>query len=154
MTSKVEFKNSGPPVSEADIDAFERERGVSLPDAYRRFLMAHNGGRPHPNGFPMSGGCGRVIEPIQYFLSIGEPYSLAQRWHDFKHPEYPRMPPEFAPIAKCPGGDLLVIATAGKQLGEVFFWDHEEEGDETYTYDNLTPVAASVDELLGALTEG
>ncbi len=38
----------GPSLSPDDIDAFEREIGGRLPDDYKRFLLAHNGGMNDP----------------------------------------------------------------------------------------------------------
>jgi hypothetical protein len=40
----------------------------------------------------------------------------------------------------------------GAKRGQVFYWFHEEEGDETYTYDNLYFVANSLEELIAGLT--
>jgi SMI1 / KNR4 family (SUKH-1) len=40
----VRLSNSGPPVTEADVAAFERRVGITLPADYRRFLLEVNGG--------------------------------------------------------------------------------------------------------------
>jgi hypothetical protein len=62
------------------------------------------------------------------------------------------MPPEHIPIARCEGGDFLTLVVDGSARGQVFYWFHEEEGDETFTYDNLYFVASSLDELIAGLT--
>lgn len=142
----LRFTEEGAPLRDADLDAFEQQVGVRFPAEYRAFLLAHNGGRVEPRTFAEdSSGL------IQYFLSIGPPIDAARVWDTFKHREYPRMPPEHIPIAECDNGDLVTMVIDGPRCGEIFHWDHEEEGDETYTYDNLTFIATSLDELLAGL---
>jgi len=144
----MRFYEEGSSLQDVDLDAFEKQVGVCFPAEYRAFLLAHNGGGVEPCAFGE-----HPTGLIQYFLSIGPPIDAARCWDTFKNPEYPRMPPEYIPIARCEGGDLLTMVIDGPKRGEIFYWDHEEEGDETYTYDNLTFVAASLDELLAGLHE-
>jgi hypothetical protein len=145
-STPLEFEDEGKPLQDADIDAFEKRVGVRFPSEYRAFLLAHNGGRVKPavlGGFPRG--------EIQNFLSLGPPEDAAMTWSYFKIPTEPRMPPEHIPIADCRGGDLLTMVIDGPKRGQIFYWDHEEEGNETYTYDNLYFVAASLDELFAGL---
>jgi hypothetical protein len=140
------FFEEGPPLRDADIDAFEQRVGVPLPPEYRAFLLVHNGGRVEPAtlyAYPSAA--------IQYFLSIGGPIDASTCWDTFRNPAYPRMPPEHFPIAECEGGDLLTMVFEGPERGHIYHWDHEEEGDDTFTYENLTVVATSLDELLAGL---
>jgi uncharacterized protein (TIGR02996 family) len=39
---------SGPPLTSADLDAFERQHQLTLPVAYRAFMLNRNGGYPYP----------------------------------------------------------------------------------------------------------
>lgn len=45
----TEFSETGPPVTTADVDAFEAKIGSPLPEDYRRFLLTTNGGVPSDN---------------------------------------------------------------------------------------------------------
>lgn len=144
----LQFYEEGAPLQDEDLDAFENRVGVRFPAEYRAFLLAHNGGRVEPRTFG-----DEWDGTIQYFLSIGPPFDATYAWETFRHPDYPRMPPEHIPIAYCEGGNLLTIVVEGPHRGQIFYWDHEEEGDETYTYDNLRFVATSLDELLASLRE-
>ena len=45
----IEFYDSGPPLSEHDLTLVEAATGRPLPQPYRDFLLAHNGGRPTPH---------------------------------------------------------------------------------------------------------
>src|SRR5688500_2358278 len=53
MLITVETNNR--PLSPEDVNSFESAWGVQLPDAYRRFLLTFNGGRPRPSTFRISG---------------------------------------------------------------------------------------------------
>ncbi len=145
---ELEFSDEGAPVQDAELDAFESKVGVRFPAEYRAFLKSHNGGRvrpatlrAHPNG------------RIKSFVSIGPPVDATYYWQTFKIPKEPRMPPEHIPIARCDGGNLLTLVIDGPTRGQIFYWDHEEEGGDTYTYDNLTLVAANLDDLLANLCD-
>lgn len=140
------FFENGTQLTDAEIDAFEERVRVRLPAEYRAFLMSHNGGRVEPRTLHR-----HPTHQIQYFLSIGPPMDAAPCWDMYRNPEFPRMPPEHIPIAACEGGDLLTMIVDGPQRGQIFHWDHEEEGEDAYTYENLTLVAGSLDELLATL---
>src|SRR5262249_36153400 len=45
----VPMSKGGPPLTLADIAAFEREVGLELPPEYRGFLLQSNGGTPDPD---------------------------------------------------------------------------------------------------------
>jgi hypothetical protein len=47
--------SSNPTISAEDVAAFEKLHGIALPESYRKFLIEHNGGRPTPTVFPISG---------------------------------------------------------------------------------------------------
>lgn len=47
----VTIHESNPPITDADIQALEQQLNIKFPDDYRRFLLAHNGGRPKPEVF-------------------------------------------------------------------------------------------------------
>lgn len=150
--TSLHFYDEGAPLDDAQLDTFEQQVRVRLPAEYRAFLMEHNGGRVRPRKLRMEAGA-YSTGSVQYFLSVGPPTHVEQDWADLKDPACPRMPPEHIPIAECEGGDYLTMVIDGPKRGQIFYWSHEEEGDETYTYDNLYFVAASLEDLLAGLYE-
>lgn len=151
-TKNLHFSEEGPPLHDADLDAFEAQVGARLPAEYRTFLKAHNGARVRPRKLRMEAGA-YSTGLIQYFTSLGPPSYVERDWADLKDREHRRMPPEHIPIALCEGGDYLTMVIDGPKCGQIFYWNHEEEGDETYTYENLYFVAASLEDLLAGLYE-
>jgi hypothetical protein len=147
----LQFYEHGALLEDADLDQFEARVGVKLPPDYRRFLKEHNGGRVRPRRIPIQDGPFPTAL-IQYFLSINGPTFIDKDFEHVKDPDHPRMPPEHIPIAECEGGDYLTLVIDGPRRGQIFYWNHEEEGDETYTYDNLYFVAGSIEQLLASLT--
>lgn len=143
------FTARGAPITPSDLDAVELATGVVLPADYRAFMLAHNGGVPSRASFAVDGyGRGRV----RRFCSARDPDDLAIAWRLFKHPDDPRLPPEFIPIARCDGGALVCLAVSGEAAGAPFIWDHAGEADEGYTYANLHPAGSTLGEFLAALT--
>lgn len=149
----VEFIDSGPRLTEGDIAAAEERFGRSIPPAYKTFLLAHNGGEPDVADFRIrrvpKGLSERAV--VRSFLGIGQgtrtleiEYAL-DMFND-------RIPAHFFPVASDPGGNLIGIITDGEEVGAVYFWDHEFEGEEGQpTSANLYPIADSFEEFLTLL---
>lgn len=49
------MRDSAAPITDLDIKRLERKIKLNLPEAYKAFLMKHNGGRPTPKFFPIEG---------------------------------------------------------------------------------------------------
>jgi hypothetical protein len=133
-------------VTEAQLDAFERKVGIALPDEYRRFLLAHNGGRPEPDAVPVKDRRGRVrLEMIDRFHGIHRgPHGNLEQYHDtFRE----RMPDGYLPIAHDPGGNQFVLSARHADWGKVFFWSHEDDPA------NFERVADTFDAFLDAICE-
>jgi hypothetical protein len=109
---------------------FERKTGRKIPDAYRAFLMQHNGGRPDPSEFRMTSPRGRSeFVAIRCFFGIG----MAEDTFDLEYALATfgsRIPARLFPIARDPGGNLVCISTASSDQERVYFWDHEREAGE------------------------
>ena len=146
---------SGPPVREEELAEVEQRLGEPVPAAYKRFLLAHNGGRPDPRAYIIYGHDGAPFDEgsVTYFLGVrpGEIDDLEEHVEIYEN----RIPAHFFPIAVDPGGNLLCISTAGNDAEAVYFWDHEEEANacETPGYDNVYFVASSFEDLLDRLQE-
>lgn len=148
--AQVTITESRPPITEKEIQEVEKSLNVEFPAGYRRFLLAHNGGRPEPEVFliPNNWLPGRR-SMVDWFYSI-EPTDeynyivrVAKVFED-------RMPPEFIPVGCDPGGNQICLVVSGEKRGQIYFWDHESEMDESEppTYDNLYLIADSIDDLL------
>ena len=66
-----EMEDSSPPTTMTAIRNFEGERGIALPNSYREFLLASNGGVPLKSSFPLSGAGNRTWETVQVFFGVG-----------------------------------------------------------------------------------
>ena len=163
MKPIVVHDSLGPPLTDQDIAAMERELGVSLPSDYVAFLRKHNGGRPKPIMFPIydevyneepaAGASSYKKGVLSFFVGISK-----DDYNDllnFAKLSEDRVPPEVLPIGRDVFGNLICLAVAGPNRGKVYWWFHEEEADEGEppTYNNIYFVADSFTELLNSLTE-
>jgi cell wall assembly regulator SMI1 len=143
--------DSFPAINEAVIQQFERQLGKDLPSEYRAFLLTHNGGRPRPAEFPMTGDTLNPSGTIHWFFGINNSrhYDLRRNYRVYQD----RIPTNFLPIAADPGGNLICLAVAGEDRGTVYFWDHDYEAleDEVANYENVYFIANSFTELLNSL---
>lgn len=117
--SSLAFDAVGPPIDPADLDAFQRSFGVSLPEAVRRFYLSNNGGSPDPYVFENEDLDTVVSEflalwPIPGRSSIVSAYSrlvqdleLVQR--------------HMLPIAVDGGGDYFFVDTSTR-MGAMHFY--------------------------------
>lgn len=139
-----------PPVSSAQLDAIEKELGIFLPESYRSFLLAHNGGQPVPNTFQFVDG--KTIEVIGWFFSIQNEddglVSIAKAYQNYLHRE-------LLPIAADPFGNLICIGVKGSHAGQIYFWLHESELPRNTPLPNAECrlVAPSFDEFISGFVE-
>jgi SMI1 / KNR4 family (SUKH-1) len=145
----INIDRSGPQLNENKIAKAESRLGLSIPPAYRRFLMTHNGGHPDPSDFKMTTPRGREVVSVRTFLGIDMPeetFGLDYVIETFKD----RLPRGLFPVARDPGGNIIALATEGENAGKVYFWDHEGEADEGEppSEDNLNLVSDSFDSFL------
>ena len=115
------FFNSGPAVSRKKVDALAKRVRLPFPPAYAEFLVAHNGGIPSPQKFPIRG-CKRDTHGlIQSFFGVGGDDDLSLNYRTFRR----RIPAGLLPIATDLGGNQICLACAGsgKRPGRVFFWE-------------------------------
>ena len=118
--------DSSGPLSEEELRVAERELGLQLPSAYRKFLLTHNGGKPVPGVFNFKGRDGSPDRSVvDWFLSVHEAdfdnlLHYAQTYRG-------RIPEWLVPIGHDPYGNLILLGHTGTDTGAVFFWDHEQE---------------------------
>ncbi len=146
----MQIHPSGPPLTAADLQAVEARIGRPIPPAYRAFLLQHNGGYPDLADFCFADSTGDGGSVAAFLgVNVPAPMDLEHYLHVYRD----RIPPTMFPIAHDPGGNLILLATAGPDNGAVYFWDHEaeaEEGDPP-TAVNLTRIAADFAAFLSSL---
>lgn len=142
----LRFTQKGPKLTDTELAGVERELGVSLPDAYRDFLLEQNGGVPNPNSLSIKG-CDELS--LQWFYSIRpkqrERDLIAMTLH-FREELW--LPKQFLPIAMLDNDDLLLVTVSGKTPGRVALWTAVEEGFER---DRVQIVHRSFNDLVVAL---
>ncbi|CAG0934633.1 hypothetical protein TFLX_03603 [Thermoflexales bacterium] len=151
MSAKI--LDPGSPLSEADIAAAEQRIGRPIPSSYRSFLLLYNGGSPQqPVSYRIKSLTTNSVQEatVDRFLGIN-----AQDFSDievFWKIYHDRIPPNFFPIARDPGGNLVCIASSGEDQGKIYFWDHEEETEEgeTPNYKNVYLIADSFNDFLNS----
>ena len=132
----TEIEESKGPLDESVLEEHEVQWRFQLPSQYRDFLLTYNGGYPTPDAFDFkdsnTGSC------VDRFLGIhgGQHNNLLTYLQNYNE----RIPNELFPIGHDPGGNLICIGVVGKNLGKVFFWDHEFEAEqgESANYSNIT----------------
>ena len=142
----AQMENTQPPAPESELAAFEAKVGCRLPDDYRSFLVASNGGYVGgrlwfmgvtPNGASAEAGVHHVggLRTESYF-------SLTQRLECYRD----RIPCELLWIMDDPFGNAVCIGLTGNYRGRIYFWDHEREPDSEEwdgsadSAENLTPL--------------
>ncbi|OJV94841.1 MAG: hypothetical protein BGO39_34035 [Chloroflexi bacterium 54-19] len=143
----LESKKFGP-ASESDVREFESLIKSRLPEDYRAFLLAHNGGEPDPEVFFINESQGDDILAKFYGLYKEPKYSsLAWCFETYRG----RMPSNIIPIGTDPGGNQVCLSIGGSDYGAIYFWDHEGIG-ETPPYENLYLLAPNFSAFLDGLT--
>jgi hypothetical protein len=146
------IRNKLPPAPAEQLLALERLLGYPLPDDYRRFLVACNGGvasgrpwftGPTPDGSSADAG----VHHIGGFRT--EPYLSLTQVRDLYGP---RIPQPLLWIMDDPFGNAICLGVAGACRGHVFFWDHENEPDPA-TWDGRLETAGNLQLLAHSFTD-
>jgi cell wall assembly regulator SMI1 len=139
------IRRSAQPATDADLDLFEHRLGLSLPEEYRAFLLAHNGGVPRRNAFAHVNQKGQRRDTwVRWLYSLGREGLIDPEVSDLETAYQDR--PSGLPAGMVPVGDAyflgndgsVCLACAGPDAGKVFFRPRIEP-DKTTVY----PVADS-----------
>lgn len=151
----VKLYDSGRSVTQEDLTRAEERMGCTITATYRDFLLSHNGGRPEPNHFSVYGKNGALYttSAVDWFFGINTGAYYNSLEQHFAMVREHRVPPNLLPIAGDPGGNLICLSVEGADVGTVYFWDHEEEADDSDppTYGNVFFIASSFDAFLNGL---
>jgi cell wall assembly regulator SMI1 len=105
--------------------AFEAQIGATLPEDYRAFLIAYNGGAVSRTHFHISEAEGDSTLASFYGLHDGPTWArLDAAFADYRG----RIPAWLLPIAADEGGNAICLGLTGEDRGRIYFWDHECEG--------------------------
>jgi hypothetical protein len=110
-------------LSKDSIKAFEQKHACDLPDDYRRFLLASNGGFPSADCVAFREGGRRTASDVFCFFALGdERAGVSLEWHYDAYSD--RLPKNTVPIARDSCGNLWLLRVGGENAGSVYFWDH------------------------------
>ncbi len=116
------FRNVSRQLTEDDIHLFEEERGFSLPECYRSFLLSVNGGYPQNEAYDYEDGKSFSLQRLYPLTDEVEPYfnlrSINHAGND--------APTGFITIGTSSFGDPLCLGVSPPHAGKVIFLDHEE----------------------------
>lgn len=140
------------PTTNADLDEVERVIGARLPQPYREFLRAHNGGQPSPEAFPFKSG--KDGSHLNVFFAVNDPepmYDLARGYAGWSR----QVPHDLLVIAFDAGGSLVTLGIKGERAGKVYFWALEDapQPPDPASYENVWLVADSFDEFVESFRE-
>ncbi|MCA9675228.1 MAG: SMI1/KNR4 family protein [Myxococcales bacterium] len=113
-------------LTDPSLDAVEQALGVKLPVPYRRFLLTHNGGRPHPRGFSFADQeDGSLLDSFYSVECADRMFDLVSRVRAWRA----RVPNDLIAIGIDAGGSLVCLGVQGPRSGKVYFWSLEDESD-------------------------
>jgi len=141
MSASLRTFDGGPPLLAEDVGSFEKKHGLSLPGAYKAFLLATNGGRPERDLLTINGFKGDPVGRIHLFFGLRDPVeSCNLDWNLEVFQQ--RLPANLLPIATTEGADKICLSVAGEREGAVFYWDGYAQPGERNLY-FLSPDFAS-----------
>jgi hypothetical protein len=128
------------PVDADRISSFEERHEISLPKAYRDFLLRHNGGQPEPAAFPIEGMPDNPYGGVQAFFGLDA--NLLTEDLDLVLADLAGLiPAGILPIA-CTDGDDFVCLDLRRLTGPVVYWDRVPFwGENVWDERDLYPVA-------------
>ncbi len=121
MAWNLKFLTKHPPVTEKQIQDFEKILTVPIPKSFRDFLLESNGGVPLNNAFDVfspSENLTLYTFIISRFLGIGVKDDIIKAYQIF-HKE---LPPFFVPFAIDSFSNFMCISL---KTEEIYFWDHQ-----------------------------
>ncbi len=136
----MEITNSNTPgIVPHNLEVFERQTGIRLPDDYRQFLLDYNGGKPVPDEFDIPDCQNSAM--IDSFFGLGREGEDLEDWVN----ELEDIRGQYLPIALDPGGNVIMIEHS---TGEVYYWDAARIFDCSSDEENAYSIAASFNDLL------
>lgn len=157
----AQLTETRPSVREENIVVLESAIGARLPEDYRKFLLAVNGGYIdeglwydgiNPEGRRIEGGVEAICG-----LRNDSRLSLEENRADYQTEDDMRIPRDVLGIMHDPFGNVICLGVQPPQVGKVYYWNHDNEfHDEDYdgtanTAKNLCLLANSFTDFIGIL---
>jgi hypothetical protein len=125
-------QDKSPPAPPDRLAAFESAIGCTLPEDYRRFLVACNGG--YASGkvlFLGATSASGSVAGVHHVGGFRQDYgaSLEARRERFQTGDPPPIPRELIWIMDDPSGNPICLGIAGEHRDRVYFCDHEQGPD-------------------------
>ena len=129
---------SGDALSEANINAFEKELGARLPKDYKSFIASNNGGVPEVDALydfydevlgEENTSVVRKFYPLQVKSAGIEEDSVARVAETMKRER--AIPEDMLPVADDPYGNPICISLGERDYGAVYHLNHEFEDIDT-----------------------
>jgi cell wall assembly regulator SMI1 len=120
----IQIRTTNRPLEPSDLARIEDKMGRPLPEAYRAFLLVHNGGQPHPNGIDIPG-WGLHSTDVKLFFGLDDEFECNDLlWH----PDWLEgcLENHLLPIADDSGGNNFVLVLADEDYGQVYYFDARE----------------------------
>lgn len=106
---------------ETELDKFENELGVILPQSYKHFLQKYNGGTPEPNIIELKNEEIKSISITDFFgVKNAQINDLKFQYEIYKE----RIPNKHIPISRVEGGNIICL---GLENHYISLWDHDTE---------------------------
>jgi len=152
----MKMQDSGFKLSNAMILELENQLQIELPQDYKDFMLANNGGTPEEDwAFDFV-----ELDPSKITSSIIQEFMIiyaeeTMEVNDLRAGyvalvESGQIPKALLPIAEDPGGNLICISVSEKDYGRVYFGNHELEVPET-GYIVMSLIANSFSEFIAKL---
>ena len=145
----VEFSDVGAPLSDEQLDRLERDLDIKLSSPYRNFLLRTNGGKPHPDFFPIAEHKSLSYGRIDVVFGIDRRDKKTNLdWH-YKM-LIGQLPPYVVPIAATTNEDIIFLAFGALDEGRIYFWERDD-ARLSAGYDNAYVIAPDFDRFLDRL---
>lgn len=118
----VQIMERGRPIDDEDIAVVESVLNVRLPDSYRNFLLAYNGGRPSPDVVDVDMAPGSPTD-VQVFFGIERGVATSDLLWNVHHLSARLPSRDLLPIACDSGGNLFCLSVSGNSVGKIFYCD-------------------------------
>lgn len=139
---KNEVFNVDKKVEKGELEELEELLGERLPQEIKEHYIKYNGGYPK---FSKHTDIEGEEYEVNYFLTVKGYRGISS----VKELLRDVIPTRLIPFADEEGGDLFCISVRGEDIGEIYYYNHEDDGEES-----VTKISNSFKEFFNNLEEG
>lgn len=147
---KIDFENSFNQLDSEEIEHFEQEHNIKLPDDYKNFLLTDNGGKPKKRRFTTADGT--ITSSIMLFFPIAEETDLNIMTFYNKYNQGKIIPSNFLPIGIDPAENLICLKLDEDNYVYFCDFDYYDEDNELLP-ENIKLISESFRDFLKSLSE-